>query len=87
MNISGLILVLVGLIQIIWGIHGVVNRKRFRNVTHLILSIGQIMCGVLILAVFVLFYLTDWGEQLREVLMQEENWDPLIREILREKLD
>jgi hypothetical protein len=68
MDISGLILVLAGLIQIIWGIQGIFKRKRIRNV--IILSIGQIMCGVLILAVVVLFYLTDWGEKLREVLMK-----------------
>jgi hypothetical protein len=70
MDISGLILLLVGLTQIVWGMHGVVNKKRVSNVTHFILSIGQIMCGVLILAVVVLFYLTDWGEKLREVLMK-----------------
>jgi hypothetical protein len=70
MDISGLILALVGLIQIIWGIHGTVIRKRIRNVSHFIISIGQIMIGVLILAVVVLFYLTDWGEKLREVLMK-----------------
>jgi hypothetical protein len=60
---------LAGLIVLVWGIHGVVNRKRINNVAHFIISICQIIGGILGFAVFILFYLTNWGEKLREFLM------------------
>ena len=70
MDFVGLIIIIFGLLMLVGGIRGVVNRKRIRNVAHYILSIGEIICGVIGLAVVVLFYLTDWGEKLREVLMK-----------------
>jgi hypothetical protein len=70
MDFVGLIIIIFGFLMLVGGIRGVVNRKRIRNVAHFILSISEIMCGVIGLAVVVLFYLTDWGEKLREVLMQ-----------------
>jgi hypothetical protein len=68
MDLWSLYGVLLGLFVIGWGIHGVVNRKRISNAASYILSIGQIICGAFVLAVVVLFYLTDWGEKLRAVL-------------------
>ena len=54
--------VLLGLFNLAWGIHGVVNRKRIRNVAHFILSIAQITGGVMILAAAVSFMLKDAGK-------------------------
>jgi hypothetical protein len=47
--------VLIGLALIGSGIHGVVNRKRINNLTHLIISVGQIVLGVFGLVATILF--------------------------------
>lgn len=46
------VLVLVG-----WGIHGVINRKRINNLANLIISIGQIVCGIIgLIGIFILIH-------------------------------
>ena len=47
--------VLIGLALIGSGVHGVVNRKAINNLTHLIISVGQIVLGVFGLVATILF--------------------------------
>jgi hypothetical protein len=47
--------VLIGLALIGSGIRGVVNRKAINNLTHLIISVGQIVLGVFGLVATILF--------------------------------
>ena len=52
-----IVLIALDLCFLIFGIYGVVNRKRINNVTHLIISIGQIVSGIILfIGIIILYY-------------------------------
>ena len=52
-----IVLIALDLCFLMFGIHGVVNRKRIDNVTHLIISIGQIVSGIILfIGIIILYY-------------------------------
>lgn len=59
MSSTELIIVLIAtdLYFLISGIRGVVNRKRINKVAHLIISIGQIVSGIILfIGIIILYY-------------------------------
>ena len=51
-----IVLIALDLCFLIFGIHGVVNRKRINKVTHLIISIGQIASGIVLFIIIIILY-------------------------------
>jgi hypothetical protein len=52
-----IVLIALDLCFLIFGIHGVVNRKRINKVAHLIISIGQIVSGIILfIGIIILYY-------------------------------
>jgi TM2 domain-containing membrane protein YozV len=51
-----IVLITLDLCFLIFGIHGVVNKKRINNVAHLIISIGQIVSGILLFIGIIILY-------------------------------
>ena len=48
-NMMGLLLTAIsGLILLLWGIHGIVNRKKINNRADYILAVGQFIGGVML---------------------------------------
>jgi hypothetical protein len=52
---------LIGLVALLWGISGIKNRKRINNLPNLIISIGQIGCGIIIFIAIILKILVEKG--------------------------
>ena len=49
-----LILLIAGLIMVIHGLHGILKRKKINNHAHFVLSVGQLIAGLLSLFFFIL---------------------------------
>jgi hypothetical protein len=56
-----LFIFLMGLASLLWGVHGVKNRKHINDLPNFILSIGQIGCGIIIFLGIILKILVEIG--------------------------
>jgi hypothetical protein len=57
-NVIGLLLIAIaGSVSLLWGLHGIVNRKKINNRVNYIFSVGQfiggIMCWIFLICVFI----------------------------------
>ena len=48
-----------GIVMIVWGLHGFINKKKINNRTNYVLSIAQIIGGIMAL-IFPLIYFWHW---------------------------
>ena len=55
-NQSSLVIFIAGTIMVIGGIHGIVKRKTISNHAHLVLSVGQLISGIISLAAFTIIH-------------------------------
>ncbi|KQC06936.1 MAG: hypothetical protein APR62_07280 [Smithella sp. SDB] len=56
-SISLLIIVFFGIGFLVWGLYGIVNRKKINNRANYILSVSQFICGVMVWVFLIYLFL------------------------------
>jgi len=54
------LMVPMGILLIVWGLHGIINKDKIRNRAHYLTSKTQLVGGIMCL-VFLLLYFLTWG--------------------------